>query len=221
MRSKNRKKIIFLDVSGVLRIKKRTIMSVNKKIAFLDVDGVLNNDQSCKHYHRKYGGNGYGGFFKSEYIPGRYEEKDGPIIIEPTEQDIKWNSNLVNNLGYIIEKTGAEIVISSTWRLWHNVDIFLKMFTVYGYPNMPVIDRTPDLNRIYDLKFSASHVKRGEEIQYWLDANKDMNIISYVILDDNHDFLPHQIDNFVHTNEKYGLTISDADKAIQILNRND
>lgn len=42
----------------------------------------------------------------------------------------------------------------------------------------------------------------------------------YVIFDDDTDFLLGQKDNFIQTNEEFGLTDEDIDKAIKILTRN-
>jgi hypothetical protein len=71
-------------------------------------------------------------------------------------------------------------------------------------------------------------VDRGHEIQMWLDNNK---VDNYVILDDDNDMLPSQINNFVRTSNNsdhpdcidigYGLTRICAEKAIKILNRLD
>jgi hypothetical protein len=41
---------------------------------------------------------------------------------------------------------------------------------------------------------------------------------SYVIIDDDADMLPEQQENFVQTNQFYGITLADAEKAIKILN---
>lgn len=40
-----------------------------------------------------------------------------------------------------------------------------------------------------------------------------------VIFDDDNDMLPEQSECFIQTDEAYGITLKDAEKAIQILNR--
>lgn len=58
--------------------------------------------------------------------------------------------------------------------------------------------------------------ERGAEIQAWLDAHPE--VTKYVIIDDQSDMLPSQMNNFVKVNQWYGLTMQDANKAINILN---
>ena len=62
--------------------------------------------------------------------------------------------------------------------------------------------------------------QRGEEIQMWMDKELEKNEIeSYVILDDDRDMLPEQMDNFILINGQYGLSDIDVFKAIEILNK--
>lgn len=166
--------------------------SMNSKVIFLDIDGVLNSADTVSDWEKKTGTSGYGGFF---------EETD-----EITNGDVKWGEGLVRNLKYIVKKTGADIVISSTWRHYFSVDKFKEMFAIYDWHNAPVIDRTPYGGKI-----------RGLEVNTWL--NKHAQYTNYVILDDSDDFMVSQIKNFVQTNPEVGLTKEDANKAIEILNK--
>lgn len=161
------------------------------KIIFLDIDGVLNSSKSAEYYHNKYGGNGFGGFFR---------EDD-----EPTLENVLWDEDCVELLNDIIKETNAKIVISSTWRKYYSLDAFKKMFKLYGVENLDIIGRT---------KLGTRH--RGEEIQAYIDEHK---ITKYVILDDDSDMLESQILNFVNTNCDFGLSESDSLKAIEILNK--
>lgn len=49
----------------------------------------------------------------------------------------------------------------------------------------------------------------------------DLHLIrmSYVIFDDDTDMLAEQLDNFIQTDEVYGITLKDAERAISILNK--
>ena len=154
------------------------------KIIFLDVDGVLNSDITSEKY-------GFGGWF---------QETD-PC----THMNVLWGQDLVDNLKYIVEQTDAKIVISSTWRLSHSLDKFKEMFTIYGWTDVPIIDKTKSLKN------------RGLEVNEWLSRHKDVE--SFVILDDNNWFLTEQQTMFVQTNLERGLTKEDAEKAIKILSR--
>lgn len=138
-----------------------------------------------------------------------------------------FHQNLVDNLEYIIKKTDAKIVISSTWRY----SGLITMKNMWKDRNLPgeVIDITIDpwnliKKGIFGLKY-YDDVDRGYEIQDWLDNN---NVENYVIIDDDTDMLESQINNFVQTSGNkthpdsydigYGLTRICAEKAIKILN---
>ena len=59
-----------------------------------------------------------------------------------------------------------------------------------------------------------------QEIQMWMDKELEKNEIeSYVILDDDNDMLPEQMNNFILINGQYGLSDIDVFKAIEILNK--
>lgn len=161
-----------------------------KKVIFLDIDGVLNSQETCDKFADEFEENGYGGFFK---------ETDAI-----THRDVLWGQELVDKLRIIAESTGAEIVVSSTWRKYFSIEKFKEMFSLYGWENAPIIDKTQNLN-----------TQRGFEINKWLTNNK---IDNYLILDDSTDFLPEQLVNFVNTNPFIGITDEDVEKSIKILN---
>ncbi|MCI8729765.1 MAG: hypothetical protein HFH59_08385 [Lachnospiraceae bacterium] len=120
-----------------------------KKVIFLDVDGVLNDD--------------------------------GP---ERNDQGIVIDQGYIRNLNKIIEKTGAEVVLSSSWRYSYgkyarqgfhgddeNVEIFLKRLDMYDI-QIPGI--TPYLFNGHDM--------RPFEIASWLSRRPEVE--NFVILDD-------------------------------------
>jgi len=131
-----------------------------------------------------------------------------------------FHKHFEDNLQWIIEETGAKIVISSSWRL-NGLEEMQQMWQERNLPG-EVIDITPNLTYGVGLKTSTP---RGKEIKKWLDENK---VANYVIIDDDTDFLKEQMKNFVQTSENedhpdcidigYGLTRKCAEKAIQILN---
>lgn len=152
------------------------------KIIFLDIDGVLN---SCLLNELS----GYGGWFKEED--------------KCEHSNVLWGQKLVDNLKKIVDETNSKIVISSTWRRYFSVQKFQEMFSVYGWQNAPVIDKTD---------FFGS---RGEEINKWLSEN---NASKYVIIDDCQDFTSEQQRFFINTDAIEGLSFDDAVSAIKILN---
>lgn len=155
---------------------------------------------------------------------------DGVLNVINQERD-KYGSlfhkHLEDNLRYIINETGAKIVISSTWR-YSGLGFMQAMWKDRSLPG-DVIDITPDCSQLVEygnFKYYDA-VERGHEIQDWLDSHP--NVSNYVIIDDDNDMLKTQQDNFVRcANNKthedcidigYGLTKKCAIKAIEILNR--
>jgi hypothetical protein len=106
-----------------------------------------------------------------------------------------------------MNKTGARIVISSTWRHHNSVDRFKKMFQLYGLKPGRIIGATPDIRSIGSI--------RGDEVNAWL--NDHPEVTRFVCLDDDGDF--HADQNLVQTDPEFGLTDSDMLKAVEILNK--
>jgi hypothetical protein len=155
---------------------------------------------------------------------------DGVLNVIPTDYDeygAIFHKHFEDNLRWIIEETGAKIVISSTWRF----DGLKKMRDMWSFRGLPgeVIDITPDCHDLVNEgRFEYfDHVDRGHEIDYWLEGRTDIE--NYVIIDDDNDFLPHQRIRFVRTANNinhtdcidigYGLTKECARRVISILNR--
>lgn len=114
----------------------------------------------------------------------------------------------LSRLKYIINATGAKIVLTSEWRrdrtdLEHNGDYLelkeeLRRYGIYVYGCTPVLP--------------SDH--RGSEIAQWL---REHNSVSdFVILDDRGDMDPY-MDRLVRTATDSGLGIKEAGRAIEIL----
>lgn len=140
---------------------------------------------------------------------------DGPIIplqshhpIHRELQEKAWPP-CVAALNRITDKTGAKIVVSSSWRTpgaKYCKDL-LKKWGVTG----EVIGVTPE--HPY-----APGKTRGGEIQEWLDTALDNGACmqGFVILDDDED-MAHLAPHLILTPFNVGLTEVDADNAISIL----
>lgn len=138
-----------------------------------------------------------------------------------------FHPEFVDNLRWIIDETGAKIVMSSTWRFAG----LKKMKQMWIDRNLPgeLIDITIDCVQLVDDGRAEFYdlVERGHEIQQWLDEHPEVE--NYVILDDDNDFLTSQRGNFVRTSNNinhpdcidigYGLTKICSEEAIRILNR--
>ena len=156
------------------------------KVIFLDVDGVLNSEKS------------------------RNEMYDN-------NENWMWNEVAyyhLEKLKKIVEKTGATIVLSSSWRLYHPKltgfsevkDELLKvLIDKMNNLGLKIEDVTPDFHDRW----------RGCEIEDWLKNHPEVE--KYIILDDDTDFLPEQKPFFIKTTFKEGLTDELTEKAIQIL----
>ena len=129
----------------------------------------------------------------------------------------EFDSAAVKLLNELTDKTQAKFVISSTWR-FKGVDILKKHFPQQGVTG-EILDRTPSLRHVIN-------AQRGDEIQMWLDENKDKEIESFVILDDDND-MKHLLPKLVQTlwiNQENGELIeglrqNHVDKAFDILNK--
>ncbi len=150
-----------------------------RKVIFLDVDGVLNSEET-----------GFGGFFGMEKVL--------------TKDDVKWGGELVDRIRRVVEEADASIVISSTWRRHFDIIKFREMFSLYNWPDVPIIDMTPKL-----------HQGRGLEVNAWLQKHP---VDRYVIIDDVDQFLADQKPYYIQTSIMTGITEEDAEQAIKILN---
>lgn len=164
-------------------------------VIFLDIDGVMNSAESFAR--------------KLKLIQAR--------LLDDREQDYPAEP-MVSNLNYITEKTGAKIVISSTWRLIHHLNLnrpeinnesLRSIFKKSGI-SAEIVGVTPRLNE---------SKCRGKEIDLYLKNFRNIDgIRNFVIIDDDSDMEPH-MDKLVKTTWEKGLTKEHAEKAIEILMR--
>lgn len=148
------------------------------KVLFLDIDGVLNS--------RKY-------ILQMDELWDDPKNQMDPLAIA--------------RLNTITSKTGASIVVSSTWRLAfkHYPDKLADCMASYGIA-APVIGMTDDLVR--------DGLARKDEIRSWL--NNHPEVEAFVILDD--ETLDTFSDHHIKTRFDDGLQDVDVLRAIGILN---
>jgi hypothetical protein len=113
----------------------------------------------------------------------------------------KLSEACVEMLNLLVEKTDADIVITSTWRILHSMADLRQILINAGFKfPYKVIGKTPRGGR------------RGTEIEEWLKAfPKEIEL--FVILDDDSDMEPF-MDRLIRTNSDTGLTIDDVERAI-------
>lgn len=150
---------------------------------FLDMDGVLNSTQSAHYFWRTKHG-------RKTFMEG-FEELC-PIAC--------------SNLDYLLEGfPDTKVVISSTWRLFHEIDEWnTKMKDVCPSIVGRVIGKTPRIGRL------SEGVQRGEEIRAWLDENA-LSTETFVIFDDDSD-MDAVREGFIKTDPNLGLTWNDIMK---------
>ena len=105
----------------------------------------------------------------------------------------------------IVETTGAEIVLSSSWR-WYK-DQRNTVHKQLKRKNIDFIDTTP-----IEITIKMS---RADEINAWLEKHPEID--NYVILDDEEIKDIKLIPHLVRTTFKHGLTRDKAEQAIKIL----
>ena len=165
-----------------------------KKIIFLDIDGVLNTERQHKYC----------------YENGLANSDEYGYVFDPVA---------VKNLARIVDETGADIVISSSWK-YSGLSTLLDLWSDRSLPGK-VIDITPDtesdeflLNAdLENIEFLSC---KGYEIKEWLTAH-GKNVSLYAILDDEQEMLPEQQSHFIQTNPVVGISEQDAELAIAIL----
>jgi len=150
--------------------------------------------------------------------------------------DVSLEDDLIMNLKAIIDKTGAKIILSSSWRCIPSAvqklmgkldehDLYLSGLTKDGVEvsTVEALGFKPT-ERYTDTDYSGSCPKdithdRGAEIAVWLDEHQD-RVDSFVILDDeDYDIKLYYPSHLVLTRYETGLTEANVEEAIKILNK--
>ncbi len=108
----------------------------------------------------------------------------------------------------------VRVVLSSTWRLPRHVNQLHAQWLEHGFPESLAWDGTPDTRWNPDV----SHLhRRGLEIKAWLEAHP--NVLRWVVLDDERMAIEPILGSYrcVFTNPARGLTVEDAERAVEIL----
>ena len=110
----------------------------------------------------------------------------------------------------MIEETGAEIIVNSSWKDYKAHAFIMEMWIKRDLPGV-ITDFVPTIDP--EAEFS-----KGREICFWL-MNHFEEQINYIIIDDIPEFfLDFQQPFLVQTDERTGLSSADAAKAINLLN---
>ena len=175
------------------------------KVLFLDIDGVLNSENW---------------FGYRLYCIKNNMFNEVINFVNTNDERIKYKLSMIDdraiaNLNRIVEETGCKVVLSSSWRSCVEAENTLTeyLLKLRGF-KYELYDVTPRL------WFNDFSIRRGEEIKLWMDKESEKNEIeSFVILDDDSDMLPEQMNNFIQIDGQVGLIDKDVFTAIEILNR--
>jgi hypothetical protein len=112
--------------------------------------------------------------------------------------------DMVAQINKVTDATSCKIVISSTWRLYWDLEDLIQILRKYGLTG-DVIDKTPDWRS-----------GRDDEILAWL--TKHPGVSRFAVVDDSAKDLVKVKDNFVHTSFVHGIQSHHADALIALLN---
>jgi hypothetical protein len=129
---------------------------MGRRIVFLDFDGVLNSHEYLLS------------------MSGRSMQSEAEDL-DPVN---------VARLNRIVAASGAEVVISSSWRYGRSVEALAAMLAERGFEGK-VIDKTPDWSSMTDGNVYVAE-QRGDEIKAWLDE-RGAGVTAFVVLDDDND----------------------------------
>lgn len=169
------------------------------KIIFLNIDGVLN---------------GYGLFIGS--IQRIADKFNLTKISNKLNTQFKVKKKYAKLLSKIVQKSGAKVVVTSSWRgewmlsnnlsNWDSVESFKKWMKYY---NIEVIDITP--------KIDTTECDRSIEICKWLEDHNN-EIDSYCIIDSEyHEFIHRFHDRLVCTSN---MRLKERDYGYNIIYEN-
>ncbi len=168
------------------------------KIIFLDIDGVLNSAH----------------WWDVRPPAGEYESEEVHAFrnIDPAA---------VARLNTIIGKSGAVIVLSSTWRTMYTLSYMQRLLNRKGFAGR-LFACTPchaSAPNPLDDQGNTLYIRRGTEIQAWLDMlGPGRQPDSFVILDDDAD-MAHLSDSLVRTHFSKGLLDEHVIAALEVLNQ--
>jgi hypothetical protein len=130
---------------------------------------------------------------------------------------IEFDPEALNNLSKIVNATKAKLVISSNWRIHQNTDTPLWNALIDNLKKYNLDNEIIDITETEDGEIKQQ--PRWKEIFNWLLKNKNQEISSFVILDDEWgmDLLD---ENFVQCSSSVGISDKNCIDAITILNKN-
>lgn len=115
----------------------------------------------------------------------------------------------------VVKQTGAEVVLSSTWRHPHCRDQCKRLCQELRDRGVEILDATPVLDQPIGTGLLVKGHVRGDEIQVWLNGHRHgvSKVESFVILDDDpNDEMGRLKPHLVKCDGWAGLMQSDCDE---------
>lgn len=165
------------------------------KVIFLDIDGVLNTQQHQQDLRAR----------------GLATSDKWGALFDP---------QAVSQLKHIIEQTGADIVLISSWKFF-GLETMKQMWSDRKLPSrlLDITEASSSDEMLLSIDLERGdcfNPCKGVEIEAWLRQHPKFNA-TYVIIDDEAVVLPSQRAYFVQTKPEVGLSERDAARAIHIL----
>jgi hypothetical protein len=148
-------------------------------IIFLDFDGVLNSER----------------WRSATFLESRQDLTVEEKGIDPAA---------VGLLNHLLARTGAEVVVTSTWRSGRSCRQLERLLKSRGF-----------IGRVRGKTAVLRGCQRGDEIGTWLRDNLE-RFTPFVILDDDDDVAPY-LGHLVQTTTDTGLNMEHVEAAIRVL----
>ena len=138
---------------------------------------------------------------------------DGVLVLDQAKGKLKFSRDSLINLARIVNETGAQIVLSSSWkndnRKFKGIINVLKVLKLedsfYGIVD-PILPENEE----------GSYCRRADEIENWLNNHKEIE--KFIIIDDDRDILG-SLDNKIIVDSRFGIKEEHVLDAINILDK--
>lgn len=140
-------------------------------------------------------------------------------VLTSANSNWKLDPVLFARLKIILDKTDANLVISSSWR-GDDKESTIRNLTDTTHPLIGD-NPFPFIDKIIGVTPRCNAWMRGQEIRAWFDRHKTLGKIDdirWIAIDDEEDFFADQSDNVVYTKSSTGIQDIDVELAIKMLN---
>ncbi len=166
-------------------------------VVFLDIDGVL----ARLTQRRSYAIRNSDPFTPEEQTLLNELSGEGDLRGEMLYRVRTLDPELVLRLNDLLERSGASVVISSSWRILFPLRDLQILLRYRGFVG-EILGVTPIQGSV-----------RGAEIQAWLSSHE---VDHFVILDDDTD-MAHLMNHLVRTDPSNGLTLENVEASLLLL----